>query len=140
VEYGNVERRLSLLREEIEELDGKCELGLLSNEEVEVRKVKFEELWKLWKSKEALLFQRSRSKWLKEGDVNSKYFHGCVKSRAHRNGIKALKVGNDWVFEVNEIRRVVVDYFKAHVASEEWDRPKLEGLSLLLFPMPIIVL
>lgn len=58
MEYGNVERRLALLRDEIEELDGKCDIGLLSNEEVEMRKVKFEELWKLWKSKEAFYFSK----------------------------------------------------------------------------------
>lgn len=51
-----------------------------------------------------------------------------MKSRAHHNDIKALKVGNGWVFEVNDIRRVVVDYFKAHVASDEWERPKLDGV------------
>lgn len=28
MEYGNVERHLALLRDEIEELDGKCDIGL----------------------------------------------------------------------------------------------------------------
>ena len=51
VEYGNVEMRLTLLREEIEELDRKCEDSLLTTQEVEVRKLNFEELWRLWKSK-----------------------------------------------------------------------------------------
>jgi len=129
VEYGNVEMRLSVLRNEIEELDGKGDRGVLSNAEVEVRKSKFEELWRLWKSKESLLIQRSRSKWLKEGDANSKYFHCCVKSRIHSNGIKMLQVNNDWVFGVNEIRSVVVDYFKRQVPSSEWKRPKLDGMN-----------
>jgi len=39
-----VERRLELLREDIEELDGKGEQGLLSNEDFVVRKHKFKEL------------------------------------------------------------------------------------------------
>ena len=43
VEYGNVEMRLTLLREEIEKLDEKSECGALSNEEVDVRKFKFDE-------------------------------------------------------------------------------------------------
>jgi len=50
--------------------------------------------------------------------MNSKFFHCCVK----------LKEGNESVFEVNDIRRVVVDYIKAHVASLEWERPKLDGV------------
>jgi len=67
VEYGNVEMRLNLLRQEIEELDGFSDSRFLTNDEGVIRKHKFEELWKLWKSKESILFQRSRSKWLREG-------------------------------------------------------------------------
>jgi hypothetical protein len=51
-------RDLYVLRKEIEELDGRCDSGVLSNVEVDERKSKFEELWKLWKSKESLLIQR----------------------------------------------------------------------------------
>lgn len=120
VEYGNVE---------IEELDGKCDHGVLSIVEVVERKHKFEELWRLWNSKEFLLIQRAKSKWLKEGDANSKFFHCCVKSRMHSNGIKALKVNNEWVFGVNEIRGEVVDYFKRQVARSDWERPRLNGVN-----------
>jgi len=47
----------------------------------------------------------------------------------HSNGIKVLKVDNDWVFGVNEIRKVVVDYFKNHVKGAEWERPKLDRVT-----------
>jgi len=51
-----------------------------------------------------------------------------VRSRALRNEIKALKVHNEWVFGVEEIRKTVVEYFKGHVASLEWERPTLDGV------------
>jgi hypothetical protein len=102
VEYGNVEMRLVSLRDDIEELDAKSEMGMLTMQEVEDRRLKFAELWRLWKSKESMLLQMSKSKWLKEGDANSKYFHRCIKSRALRNGIKTLNVGNKWVYEVGD--------------------------------------
>lgn len=38
---------------------------MLSSGEVELRKLKFDEMWKLLKCKEASMFQRSKSKWLK---------------------------------------------------------------------------
>jgi hypothetical protein len=52
-----------------------------------------------------------------------------VKSRAHRNGIKVLKDGDGWVNDVEGVRRVVVEYFKNQVSSEEWERPKLDGVN-----------
>jgi len=73
--------------------------------------------------------QRARSKWLKEGHTNSKYFHKCVKLRSSRNSIKALRVGEEWVQSPTEIKRVVVEYFTNQVATALWDRPKLDGLS-----------
>jgi len=116
------------LKEEIASLDDISETRMLSSLEVEVRKNKFQVLWRLLKSKEAMIFQRSKSKWLKEGDANSKFFHKCVKARAHRNGIKALKVGGEWVCSPSEVRRVVVDHFSAHFASDQWERPRLDGV------------
>lgn len=45
--YGNVEMRLVSLREDIEELDAKSEMGMLTMQEVEDRMLKFAELWRL---------------------------------------------------------------------------------------------
>ena len=51
-----------------------------------------------------------------------------MRSRALWNEIKALKVHNEWVFGVEEIRKTVVEYFKGNVASLEWERPTLDGV------------
>lgn len=69
--------------------------------------------------KNASLFQRSKSKWLKEGDENSKYFHRCVKTRAARSSLKAIKVEGGWVDSPADVRRAVVDYFKIQVADDK---------------------
>jgi len=76
-----------------------------------------------------MMYQRSQSKWLREGDGNSKFFHSCVKSRIYRKGIETLMDGEAMVHGVGEIRRVVVDYFRNHVSYLEWERPKLDGVN-----------
>jgi len=95
--YGDPEDRVSKAVRDILELDVRGEEVGLCEEEVEMRKTLFRELWRLLKAKDSNMAQRARSKWLKEGDTNSKYFHKCVKSRCSRNSIKALREGVDWV-------------------------------------------
>lgn len=110
--------------------------GSLTHEEVEVRKIKFGELWRLLRSKDGLLVQRSKSKWLKGTDANSKLFHNCIKTRNRsciktrnrRNEIKAIKVDEVWIQKTLEVRETVVNYFRSHVSST-WDRPKLDGVN-----------
>jgi len=91
-----------------------------------LRKSKFEDLWRILRAKVALIAQRSRLRWLKEGDVNSKFFHKCIKARKSRNSIKALRENDGWVVSPFEVRRKVVNYFTEHFAEDRWDRPKLE--------------
>jgi hypothetical protein len=40
---------------------------------------------------------------LREGDVNSKYFHACVKNRGRQNSIKALRVADGWIEGVDAV-------------------------------------
>jgi len=128
-EYGRVEDQIVGLKADIEELDLKGEEGTLTSLEVDIRKSKFEELWKLLKSKESSLVQRSKTKWLKEGDENSKFFHRSVKLRANQNSIRALQVEGGWVQTPEEVRGEVVEYFKRQVASPCWERPRLDGVN-----------
>lgn len=109
VEYGGMKGRLENLAEDIAELDIKGEAGLLTGVEVQRRKDLFGELWRILKAKNALTVQRSRSKWLREGDANSKYFHKCEKLRSSKNMIKALRVDDGWVESPHEVRKEVVD-------------------------------
>ncbi|MCH98366.1 transposon TX1 putative protein, partial [Trifolium medium] len=128
-EYGGMEARIEELVVEIKDLDTKGELVGLSIQEVESRKEKFGALWNCLKSKEALLFQRSRSKWLKEGDMNSKFFHNSVKARLKSNLVSALRVGDVWLESPNLIKEAIFSYFEEHVSSTFRVRPKLDGIA-----------
>jgi len=128
-EYGGMEERVVKLVEEIKGLDERGEEGTLEDVDVLNRKSKFEELWKLLKVKDALIVQRSRSRWLKEGDANSRFFHNCVKLRTSRNAIKALKDNDGWLVSPLDICTKVVNYFTNHVVDSRWERPKSDGVN-----------
>ncbi|XP_058732688.1 uncharacterized protein LOC131604250 [Vicia villosa] len=54
-----------------------------------------DDLWKNLHLKESLLRQKSRQKWLKEGDLNTIYFHHAIKERRRRNNIVAVKLEDE---------------------------------------------
>ncbi|MCI01635.1 RNA-directed DNA polymerase (Reverse transcriptase) [Trifolium medium] len=129
--FGEAENKIMALIDTIEGLELKGEMDELSAVEKTVRIECCDLLWMLLKSRDSVEFQRARSKWLKEGDANTKFFHACVKNRSRRNTIVALKKGDDWLEEPRMIRDEIVSYFTGHFSEVDWDRPTLDGL---IFP------
>jgi len=99
---------------------------MLALEEAEIRQIKFAELWRLLNCKDTLMFQPLRLKWLKDDDMNSKFFLKRVKVKAKRNSLKALKVQGSSLDSPTEFRRIVVDYFTTQVIDISWMWPTLD--------------
>ncbi|GKU95921.1 hypothetical protein SLEP1_g9218 [Rubroshorea leprosula] len=90
------------------------------------RRSYFQQVWEWNSRKDSLLCQKSRQKWLQEGDANSKYFHGCIVKRRRRNGIEGVVKNEAWVEEVPEVKKVIKELFELKFQEQEWDRPSLE--------------
>jgi hypothetical protein len=106
--------------------------GLLGGDEVDVELTRREglkkEFWSQLHFKESLLKQKSRMRWVKEGDSNSRFFHESIKSRRRRNQLVALKDGDHWVQGVEEVKGFVKNYFENNF-KERWEsRPNLNGI------------
>ena len=77
-------------------LDVKDEVGVLSDEEILQRKKLLEEYLTISTRLDSLLHQQSISRWLKEWDQNSRFFHSLVRGRRRVNVMKDLSIGGRW--------------------------------------------
>jgi hypothetical protein len=130
--YGKPEEKRKELIEKILSLNVRSENGGISDTEVAQRKQLFVELWTLLKSIDSMFFNRARSKWLKEGDSNSKYFHSCINARRRGNSIVTLRTLDGWVDGPVHVREAIMVFFQNHYHSENWNRPILEGVLFLV--------
>ncbi|GKV15742.1 hypothetical protein SLEP1_g26499 [Rubroshorea leprosula] len=126
--FGVIDRNMDAAREEIKQLDEKEENEGLTSMEIDKRKENFHKFMEWSKAKDNILFQKSRQRWLKEGDANTKFFHGCIVNRRKQNEIIGLYNNGEWIEDADEVKELARNYFKDKFEEEKWDRPSLGDL------------
>ncbi|KAL8501606.1 hypothetical protein ACS0TY_020933 [Phlomoides rotata] len=112
--FGGIQHKIENQRGDIECWDRVDDVFGLEEEEVIERNKIEAELKRnmIWNDK--FLFQKARSKWLNEGDVNSKFFHRWINKRIKTNGIEGLFVNEEWVESKEGVRSAIFSHFRSH--------------------------
>lgn len=112
--------------ETLEEQQG----GISKEHRAERNKLKME-LEEICLREEIKLAQKSKTKWLKEGDSNNKFFCKVASNRARNIISKIQDSAGSIVESPNEIEKVLVGFFHILFSKNQHCRPFLDGLDLL---------
>ena len=89
-QYGDTFQKYKKIEKELNNLEVSTSDRLLSLQEVITRKQLQEDLWVAAQTHESLLRQKARSRWVKEGDCNSRYFHLLVNASRRSNSLNGV--------------------------------------------------
>jgi hypothetical protein len=126
--FGNVGARNKAWAEELELLDRSEEVRRLSEEEKERRRLLASDLEASLLQEEICWRQKSRVRWLKEGDKCTKFFHQVASANRRNNSIEFLIVNGSSTSDPSSIGEHVVTYYESLFLEPLSWRPRLDNL------------
>lgn len=66
-----------------------------------------EDLWATTHSHKSILRQKARSKWIKEGDCNSRFFHLIVNCNHRHNMLRGVFADRCWIDEPSRVKEEI---------------------------------
>jgi len=117
--FGDVNLASEELKKRINVLDAQDDDRGLVESEREERRTLLADLNRSIFKQEAVMFQKTRQKWLKHGDLNTKFFHSSVKWRRARNELHGMFVDGRWCEDKEVIKDKVKVFFEERFARKE---------------------
>ncbi|XP_057444268.1 uncharacterized protein LOC130736453 [Lotus japonicus] len=87
------------------------------------RRVVLEDLWRAYREEERVWRQKSRVRWLKEGDRNTKLFHRVCKLRTVKKNITQLQYRGRLLTSPVDIKEAMQDHFENFFRVADVSRP-----------------
>ncbi|XP_010513759.1 PREDICTED: uncharacterized protein LOC104789811 [Camelina sativa] len=119
--FGDIQKRKEGLMREIklvqDSLDHTQSDDLLNKEEGLLK-----EFEAVLEQEETLWFQKSREKWIVDGDRNTTFFHTSTIIRRRRNKIEMLKDDTGcWILDAGELEKLALAYYQRLYSLEDLD-------------------
>ena len=120
-----ISKKVVTKRKELNEIQLVKLNGGIKGNVIEREREKARELNELKQVEESYFKQKSRIKWLKEGDQNTKYFHGMMAARQKRNTISVLTdLEGHKLISYHQISNEAVTFFQKLIGTVD---EKVEG-------------
>ncbi|KAH1232409.1 hypothetical protein GmHk_09G025071 [Glycine max] len=100
-----------------------------SEQQIQQLKKTQSDLWEQSFLHESIVRQKSRSKWIKQGDGNTSYFHRIINFSRRRNALRGLHIDGNWVDKPVVVKAAILQHFQARFAEPSLNRPNLDGVS-----------
>jgi len=124
----NIDSKIQGAKVRLAVLDAMGENNMLGAQEVDELHMLSADIMALSKLQVSMQWQKLRVNWLKEGDANSKFFHGIMSSRKRSNSIISLLVDGVNIEGVEPVRQTVFQHFHSHFKRSPQARPEIGGL------------
>eukprot|EP00253_Pinus_taeda_P034939 PITA_34939 len=122
-EFGNIMEDKQKLEKEMESIQQKMILEGRTEERISKEGSVLGQLEERRKQEEILWRQKSRIKWLREGERNTKFFHQAMIKHRQSNRILSIKDRNgNRMMEQAEIEQVLIDHHKEILKEPQTDR------------------
>ncbi|KAL0404653.1 UNVERIFIED_CONTAM: LINE-1 retrotransposable element O protein [Sesamum radiatum] len=81
--------------------------------------------------------QRGKAQWLREGDLNTAFFHARANTRQRKNAISRLRnLDGSWSSSGDEVQKIITDYFQVLFNSSN---PSVEDIETAIEGLPVRV-
>ncbi|XP_077219030.1 uncharacterized protein LOC143853179 [Tasmannia lanceolata] len=115
--------RKRILEDRLMEINTLADSGLASAEDYEQQGRLIQEHKELLMLKKISWRQRSRVKWLLEGDKNTAFFHAMASARRRRNRIESLEVEGEIVSDKERIIEEIIEFYRSLYSADGMLRP-----------------
>ncbi|XP_071688320.1 uncharacterized protein [Rutidosis leptorrhynchoides] len=109
--FGKIDSEI----EEYKKLAASFELKAETNDLSEAERLQWMDICGQWFKKEAqklnMMKQKSRFKWVSEGEENIKFFHSFIKRRNCKNNICGIYVNDTWEEDSEAVKAEIFDFF-----------------------------